>query len=666
MRQPQAVELNGITYRLYESPDFIPYREYSEPKIVSQPDIAGSSRPSRNARPDLLEWVTDDWSGGEGQQYINIADEDTFKRYDYNSSGAVNVLTAGEISLGFAWATSKSDAGSYQQGPYLAQTRYNSSNNPRNLAYLVDHKLWSMGAIDTWTDKGTVAADAGNKIAGPARYQGGFIFAAYKDGSGAANSSRVRRIIWDGTTLTTATLGATEVSNAENALPADSRLHVLLDSSGHCKLYRWDLDNATLTTAFTLVYTGKGTGSESGHTALGNQVHVVTQYANEEPRVHIWDGAKGFERWIAPDGFRMDTTPFNGASFLGDILYMGGYFRAPFLAKDIPTLAFAAPGRTGTVGKIRENVPLEGRIHVLTPTDDNIMLLGVYDSANDKAAVFVYDAVNAAISQLTDWASDALPVSVQRLNEWIFMGTRRSAVGSSSTIDIFRTTAGGSGTYSASAAVRSSVWDYGYSKETKLLHTLTVDCEPLPANTSVTFTITDETGTVISTDAQGNTMTFNTTSGTTKSWQISGLNSAGSAAVSRTGKRFYVTMTLATSASGSTPVVFAWTLKASILGQEKFFDMVLSIEDDTESQRQLPVTAAGEIQAENLRDLWDSNACFIFNPRFASGNSDWLPEGTSLGSASRWPKAVKVIQLDMRLTEKGNGFARVSLQEVNP
>ena len=680
---PAAVSLNGVNYRLKEDTQEPAYREYIQPRVeprYTRYDDVGFSRPSLIGRQDVLTWRWDDWSKGEGQRFIDRQDPDSFRRYYFNSTGAVDVLTPGQVSLGYQLTQSyASGATTYSVGPYLALTKFDATNNVNNLCLFVDGKVITMGAVDTWTDKGGVMAAAGNLIAGPAAYNGGGMYICSSDGSGAAGSSRVRKVTWDGTTETVATQQAS--ANMDMPVVADNRLYVVYDG-GNKLVLRQTAMSGTLPLAITDVYTADGTGSEAGMDALGPRIHIVTQMDGEEPRIHIYDGKQGYERWRAPVGFRMQTTPYDAARFLGDVFYMAGYFNID--GKKRSSVVFVTPSRTDTLGIIRDKLE-EGLAQVLLPTPKNLLLIGTGRTSGVTSKVFVHDAANDGISQLFDALPSTFEVtSMMNLDGRYYIACRAAASGTAGEIRVYRTanmdadqytsSAGGmtstassnNNRYSSSALILSSIYDLGYPEEYKLIHDVTLETEPLPSGSSVTVALVDETGTVISTDVDSNTMTYSTASGVTKTWKISGVKASDGSGVTRRCKRLSIQLTLnAGTNAATTPVVQGVTVHVSPLGFYKLYDMLVSLGDESAGSRILGQTVSGEKQLNNLKALIPTNpssqTVVAYIPHYTTGNQRQLPEGQV---ETETPVACRVKDMDIRLDRKGNGFAKVTLEEI--
>lgn len=682
---PPEVELNGVGYKLYTAADVDNYREYAEPKLVQEPDVAGASRPSKNTRPDIPVWRWDSWSGGEGQEVIDSQDPESFRKYFY-TTGAVDVLTEGEISLGLGVVESyASGATTYHQGPYLVLTRYDATLNPHNIGFLVNQKVFmhqdtGAGVYDSWADMGNAAADAGNRIAGPARYFGGYIYAAYKDGSGAASSSRVRRITAadpDVANITTspnaaATVGTATQTNSENAIPANNRLHVLKDATGQLNLYRSDL-NATLPGTMDAVYAVKGAGSEAGVAALSNRIHVASQYVNEEPRIHIYDGDRGAERLIMPEGFRMDTTPYDSLAFLGDILYIAGYELFEN-GSEIGAVGWVAPGRTGS-WRVRESTEVPGddtpgRFTVALPLVGNRIVFAT-GQPSGFWDLMIYDAALGGLSQFVAMpvtGSSARITSLRLLEGLLWIGVHfASAAGTAGEVRIYRTVRpGNTGHYDSSSVVHSSFYDFGYREEFKTIRKVTVECAPLDVGTKITLTLVDEVGNAYTTDKNGDDLVVEGADVTSKTFFISGLDDNKNA-VERVAKALRIQMELETSNTAVTPTVRAVVTEADIHGYSYFYDVVLALQDMESYERIFDREVSGEEQMENIRKitrLEDGNKRVIsFDPRYVvGGEGGAFPEE---GVTTRYPVPVKIVDFDLRGLTKANAFVKLRLQEYS-
>src|SRR6266566_8898749 len=163
---PVGVELNGVPFTIVDRQDleehypysWRPYVETIEQHVIQSAELSGSSRPAKSTRPDELNWRLDDWSGGEGFKFLDASDDANFARY-YYSDGAVNVTTKGQVSLGYLLGDSNNlGATTRKTGPFFTH-RLNLEEA------WVDDTMYSTppgNEVLTWTNKGTLAAAAGN------------------------------------------------------------------------------------------------------------------------------------------------------------------------------------------------------------------------------------------------------------------------------------------------------------------------------------------------------------------------------------------------------------------------------------------------------------------------------------------------------------------------
>lgn len=663
---PNEIELNDIGFRLYAEPGVDSFREYAEPKQQSDPDVAGSSRPSKNARPDILLRRQDNWSGGEGDVFFDRSSDQSARMY-YYSDGPVDVLTPGRIKLGLNTTQSKSAIATITAGGHLVKTKF-AAANPRNLGLFVNGNLWTMAALDTWTDRGNIAATAGNTVYGPPRTHFGKCWVAMADGSGGASTSRIRTVIWDGAVLTTATYAGSN-PNRQSPLPTDGHIYVLADVGGNLKLESAALTGATALTS--PVHAVNDQAYVAGADTLGHLVYYLASDLSEEPEVYIWDGATGKGRVKMPEGFRTDTSPIMNARFLGDLLYVAGWQMALDGTED-GVLSYVAPGRSGTVGVVREDLPSPldvPRLGCVFPSVGNRLLAAAYTAG--RGQVFLYDTSpgTAGLSQYISVAVSGSEIisSIEYVDGMYFFAVRDQPIGTSGNVRVLRTLRPGTTGYHPSSVQVISSWDdFGYREERKLLHRLTVETGPLPANTRVRFQLEDEAGNIIKTDRLGADLIHDQPGTTTKTFELSGLNQEADP-IARTAKLVRVNMILENQngATDRSPSVESWTLEATMSGFAYFYDVVLSLEDMQANDRLLDKQVSGEQQAQVIRDIIrfrGANPQVVkYHPRYAEG-SDRL--GVPPGGFTEWPIPVEVVDFDLRLKDKGNGFVRLKMREL--
>lgn len=662
---PAGIELDGKFYPILDRQDleeslpysWRPFHEKWEPIVIQEPSIAGESRKAKSPRPDILEWVMDDWSLGEGQQFIDADDPDSFRKY-YYSLGAVDVRNPGEVTLGYK-ATLSSNLGgtSRSQGPYLVH-RGGGAVGTREEAY-VDDRAYSntTAALDTWTDRAQSAATAGNRIAGPARVLGGYVFLAMKDGSGAAGTSRVRR---GDASFTFATFWAATETNRENALPADNRLYCFNDNSGVLQVRRSPL-TGTLPLTPALVYAVDNVGFEAGVDNLGSNIYILSQYSDgeEEPRVHQYDGTQGYERVRLPVGFRMDATPYDAAVVLGDILFCAGYLQGDTSAANLAMITYVSGARSGTVGIIREGTPdsFFGRAISLHPGVRNQLLIGT-----DYGKAFVYDIAGGGISELfSGVGSTEQIISIDYYRGVYYFGVRTTASGTSGTVKVYRTALSGTDRYPARSDIAGSTWDFTYPNVSKLIHEVEVVTRPLPADCTVKVELEIDGSTVITTDVDGNTLTHSGT-GTRKTvFKISGITTGGSS-VSRHARTLKVNIILEGPGS-STPTVRHVAVRALAKQFVRFTECTVKLQDDGPGERMMGAAGVttGYQKAEFLRALWNQAepGPVMFRPRYRSGDGYRMPD------QERPAQHVVVEDLEIILTRKGAGYARLLLRRID-
>lgn len=637
MIRPPDVVLNGVDFQLFENPDVLPYREYTEPAVQQQADIAGASRPSKNARPDTMVWRMDSWSGGEGQKFVDTARDDSFSQYFY-SDEAIDVITnPGEVSLGLKLTDDTAGVGVTTHGPYLAVTNgflaaiaTDSGVSQRNRRKNLSTGVWSALAS-------TLVSTA--LASGQASSGGNFVYEGYR-GAGAV----IRR--YDPSANAEVTFLAVA---AENVLVADNRLYFLFDTAaGSMELRR----SPFTTPASSTVYTVDGVGGQAGIESLGAKIFIASQGNDEEPRIHLYDGSVGSERVRCPIGFRVTTSPiFNAMAMLGDLLFVAGFKDGSAGEPTRPMLVYVSGARTGTVGIVRDDVDTtEEKFNTCAPGFGNRVIMGT-----NLGRVFAYDINQGGLSQLfTGLPSTAGIRSIAYAKGRYYVGALDSGTGK-----VFASQATGTNKHPSTAKIFSSIWDFNYSEELKIITSIEVFTKPLPgATTAVDLELVLDDGTTVTTDAAGASLRHTGASMTRTKFTIS------DADTTRTCRVLQVNATLRNDVgagdSSVTPRVYSVVVTAEGLGGQDFFELALSLEDKTSTERALNTSPAGLVYAEGLRTLRSlaRGQLVTFTPNFISGNRDIYPQGGQSQSV------VKVVDIDIRLSDPGNGYARVVLKKI--
>lgn len=651
------VELNGVTYNLAENPDMYdgipytwrPYEESVEPRIVQQADLAGSSRPSKTTRPDILTWIQDDWSKGEGFKQLDSSQSDNFRGYYFGDG--VDVRTKGQLTLGYQVTDDTAGLGNITRpGPYLAiangylgaaaSDTVGSVNRSRR-------KNLSTGTWDAWT---TGMATTG-QVAGPIKAYGNYVFVA-----GRSTGARMRRA---DISANTSVLMVDQV--CETPLPAGGKLFYFFDmtdaNGGKLELRSVTLNYAGSALASTVEYAVAGVGQECSMDNLGKKIYFSSAGVDEEPRIHVFEiGGSGAERVRMPAGFRQSTSPHETLVFLGDILFVGGWLDGGVTGTDVAMLCYVSGNHSGTVGLIGADRNTETeRILGMAGGFRNQLVIGT-----SLGRGYVYDVQNGGLSRLFSGfvAGDDITSIVYAKGVYYF-GARVNNSGAQAA-KVYKTALSGTNRYPGSGALRSSTWDFGHPDSQKLLWELEVITEPLATGTSVSFSILLDDDTTITTDKEGAPLTHSTALAKSKVFSLSGVDAAG-ASISRVARQVSVTTTMNSGVSGANaPKITKIIFRALSTEFERFFDMTLDLSGDTQGTRDAPYNQTAEQKADNLRALRDTNPSppVKFRPRYASGDDTRLPESD--------PTVYTAVMEDCHiiLTRKGEGFARVRVRRI--
>jgi hypothetical protein len=677
---PAAVELNGVLYPVLDRTDledslpysWRPYQEKVEPAVVQQAELAGSSRPARGPRPDILEWRWDSWAGGEGQKFIDSREDDSFDQYYYSTTGGVDVRTKGQVTLGVQMTDDVAGLSTVTHGPFLAVTNgylcavasdRDQAATPGASAQRSRRKNLSTGVWSALTTGAAAEAEPTGKVV----TMGTFLYVAHR------SVATIRRVDPNANTNVNFVANTGESPNA-----TDSKLFFIQDiSTGNggkldlrtVALLQAAFPAATVTSRFGI----EGIGLSVGADALGKRVAVVTQAVDEEPRVQLWDGSAGAERERLPVGFRMESGtlsaagiskgdgPFPAVIYFANLLWCVGWRDGSGASlPKVPMIAVVTgqnSGRSGTVGLIRDGVYAADTKGVcLADGFRNQLLIGT-----DSGDAFIYDIQNAGISQLFSGVPSTEEIrSMVYTQGKYFFGVR--VKGSlSQNGKVYSSMLSGANRYPATATLIGSTWDFNYPGVRKLITELEIQTAPLPAGTTVTLKIILNDETTITTDKDAVALTHSGTGATRTVFKISGLNGAG-ASIARDGRIARIEMTLNADGTGAnTPTVFGVYLRALAKQFVQFFEFTARLEDDAPGTYTFGGGATTGLQkANNLRTLRDNDLAppVNFIPHYRAGEGYMMPETDA-------PQFTVILEeADIVLTRKGNGFARVLVRRM--
>lgn len=620
---PSAVELNSVRYRLHEPAD-PPYREFTEPALIRQPEIAGSSfQGARESRPDLLSWKLDNWAGGEGTKVFDSSRAEHRRTYQ-TSSGPVTISSPGKLSLGLALTESLAIAAGdiAASGPYLGFQGSNVWVFHDELA-----KFRSTG-IDTWT---AVTTGAGvDTVRAPVLTWAGALWACY-------NTAFLRKI-------TTGSNVAWTNVGVNGAIVVDSRVFFLTGSSP-ATLRQQQTSSAG--TSGTTVYSIEGitSANSSSFAATGSKIYFTMANAGEEPRLFLYDGAAGIERMRLPHGFRMDiAVPIaDNLEMLNDVIFIGGWFEGD---RDTAALLFVHEDTSGTIGLIRDDTAI--RITGISATGKNELLIGTRQSGS-LVEVYRYDMATGGLSlftRKTGFAADRQVVSIQRGDNAYFFGIGPQTYSGTAVGSVERTTVSGTGRYAATTQVTHPIWDFDLPAEEKILTEVEMHVESMPAGTSVSLAFSFDGGADVTTDRNGTALT---------------LSSPSLRTLFLMDDKFrwcQPKITLDTTNTANTPVVLSVTLRATTVNFIQLYEVAVDLMDDLAGARRTGQQITGAAKLANLRTLRDNKAVFDFKPFYASSSMRQYPGPTAA------TKKCVVRDMNVSETQQGQGFARLVLREI--
>jgi len=595
---PAGISINGIDYPILPGDNAFVIEEQST--VQQQADFAGASRPSKTARPDILEWRWDDWSGGEGQTWIDASKENSFKKY-LSSDLAVDVSVPGQISLGKV-ATSESTGIGTIAGANKAPVLSVLSEKPW---VFWDNQALERTAALTWTARTTNVASNGFAQQGIAF--GTFIYVGYRGVGG-----EVMRI-------NTATAGATWSSSAaSHPIYVDGRLYFLSDSgssAGGTALFR-SADLASPATLTSVASFDGQTGS-SMLCSIGHDVYFCIADAGQTARLYRYDGDKGTLFADLPSGFRVTSFDDNNIVSQNGVLFLGGYHLG---ATSTATLLYFIPGGpSGVIGEVRKGTSMT--VRTLFPDKNNGVLIGT-----DTGHVFRYDMGTGGLSLFASGQAAAalgggLINSIAEANGLYYFATRTASDGTG-TGEVYSTNVG---TYPDETIVTGSKWDFLFPEEEKILLTATVQAS-IPSGCTVKIAFKFNDGSAVTTDAAGATMSMSSSDGATKSFTIS---NAGTERSFRFLQPFLYLDTNTGGAKTSTPDVYAVTMKATTTGKQKFIRAVVDLSDQTPNTRPRGRQVTGTYLGQTLETLVDDSANRIVTVKPYFEKSDAPRAGSS-------------------------------------
>lgn len=587
MGAPVSISINGKNYALVKSGDAV--RRVWEPDVKERRQLAGSERSAEVKRSDVLEWVQDDWSGGEGQPWIRPDLEGTFTQY-LKSSGPVNIRHEGQISLGWTTAEDFSDTVAGLQDPRLAVT-----GNSVWLVYETDLKENSTGGGTYTTRTSGLANDASGRMAG----MNSRVY--YGDAA-----SEINRATSSGVTQW---VGAT----GSMCVVTDNRLYFAkLTANEKVELQRVPLQPSG-SAPFTPETVGTIQGVDYVSDMVGSGVNVFILVADNEgrPRIYRYNGVALTEFVTLPGSFQVSSSDGEYLTVVNGLLFIGGYVTNSDTDGEEPVLAWYRldGGQGGIIGALRERA-LDHRIFAVGEgIDDQVVFVTGTTNPLDQTPdlrFFAYSMRSGgvyefaqAFTSLSGLGSVVAP-SIVRHRGAHYISVSHFLIAGTDTVYVLVTSPA---SYPDSSKVESSKWDFGFPRVDKLALRLIVS-GTFPSDSSASVSLELDDGSEITTDAAGATMTATADGDTTFT--------LSNASTERTFRWAKINLTLtANTANTSTPTVNSVLLEATTISRRQFIDLRIDLSDSQGRQTPAGRSVTARTMANELRDLLNSSTNYV-------------------------------------------------------
>lgn len=631
------VKINGIKYKLAAGAEGEHYVHNGDPlRNQNYAVVESGDNQQFQMNPALKIWAWTDWSGGEGQ--FKYSPDNPAGYWEGNNINPV--LVRGTIRPGpGTQITAKSAGGDFDKNVLLVRAHnklYGVNQEDRIVYEWVD--------ASSWWDAGTTNA-SGTAATGAAAVCGDATYLYYKETS----TDQIFR--WDGTTFTlwNDDTGVTD----QNVAMVSLGKYIYLYEPETCKL--WEIPKTgAAPVASVLLHNFSDEGGEivdhgkcqmvTGH----NRVYF-TQVTEQDTVVFevvpTTAAGTGFAKEISRlDGFYCEAITF----MLGFLYLVGKDTTDPAGTSSTRMIVYMEPGGDyGTLGLWRTDDP-----HASLPVtgDANSMLTAMFAArtgAYNAPRLFGIDAVTGAVYCLSSFEygdSDTVVAEsmVQHRGE-VFWATDPDATGNG----VYRTMRGtgyvGDASGEDMSYVISPVWDFGLSED-KLLQSIRLLCEPLPADWTVHVDYQDnQDGTWT------NIIGYTSDSGTGITAEIS--SSASSVSFKNLQLRIRFQYTGGATPPSTAPVVHSIEVLAAVLAPLESWDLLLELSDeDGQAQDR---SYSGTTLLTNLATAFATQTVVEFldgyisrSPNVYNGHSVYI---------ERWRTI---------LDRPGEGFAAVRLTKV--
>jgi hypothetical protein len=461
------IELNGEKYWLAQDAEGVHHREHGEPlRPPNAVQVQGEAGVFQT-RPDKLQWTLTDWSGGEGYQKFDPAVPNGWRELN-----GVRVFDRpGTVTPGYYVDATKDSGGSSDLAVSGSLVRAKESlyllSSITNNAYLWDDttKRWG-SAISLTGVTGGVAGQVGGDQTGMFWVASGTDDLWFWDGSAAPSKREdLTGILTSGEAHTIVVGGKIFVYHPGQDLVWEVSKTVGLD-----EIFIDDFDDNSVGAYF----------SGSAMAAMDGKIYLmVTHEDRTEVREITPTGAAG-------TGFGAEVAKFIG--FIGfamwahsGVLYLYG---SEGTSTNASLLYFTPGGEYGSLGNVRRG----DEVRQVGASQFNARMLTHYfaveqlNNTDDDMAVFEINSVNGAFAAVAINEDDAAGTGQAITSFASFKGQLFWSTGFSATTK--RVMRAFPTEYMKSSEVISAWHDFGLADE-KVLSSLTLSTEPLPANWSV-------------------------------------------------------------------------------------------------------------------------------------------------------------------------------------
>jgi hypothetical protein len=611
------IKLAGRWYDIAEDAEGAGYNIRREPLRLPNSQVVKGAEQFQ-LRPDLIQWSITSWVGGEGQ--IKLDSKDTTRSYLIVNTDPFS--SPGNLVLG-----PTTDIATYSAANLAEKVTFTSALGNTYAARVYgaqQQELWKFDPVSFTFDATYVSTMYGGTT--PAGVAGDANYLFYIQSA----SDSIHR--WDGTTFVHLNNQTSVTSVYANVVSLGDYLYIYDPEQG--MVYEISKVTANTATAEVPIYDFSSAGGSTivnnglGYMIAGDNRLYVLQNVGHEAVIHeivpTSAAATGYGREMS----RMPGIVGHGLAWMSGFIVLlaktkgrtGDRFEAFYLQPD---------AALGTFGEIRSHLGSGPLGSLLSPGVANLRYLSFVGPSMDSAtlgpSLFLLDAVTGGFAQIADGLVTAGSITGKLAS---VDGIWLVPVHSDDRIYYTRPDK-----YRATGYAITPYYDFDLSDE-KVLHNITITCEPLPAATTVeiqydlgdgTFT---SAGILPTDDSEGITYTISTDT-TTKTFRT-----------------LRIKVILNTTNASNTPVVRSVEVRASVVKYIKTWELLLDLSDDDNTG------AGGASNIDALLAL-SENTVYALEDYY---NSHSPGEHTAYD--------VEMDSLTVSLSQPGEGVAQIVLREV--